>query len=1059
MKIHGVQLLKSPDLGRHSLLYLKEIGHGWFGKVMLGEVNAGHSTTQVVVKELKASASAQEQSDFLEEVQPYRLQHPALVMCLAQCTEVTPYLLIMEFCPLGDLKNYLRSCRGADADADADAEAPDPSILQRMVCDIASGLLHLHKQNFIHSDLALRNCLLTSELSVKIGDYGLSHSRYKEDYYITQDQIWVPLRWIAPELIDEVHGNLLVVDQTKNSNIWSLGVTMWELFELGNLPYRQFSDRQVLTYALKEEQLKLPKPHLQFPLSERWYEVMQFCWLQPELRPSSEEVHLLVTYLCAKGSSEAEEDFEQRWNALRPNLLGSNTHTSSAALVLTPTPLKQTQVELASSASSFPLLEHFPDSGDDLLTVTETSQGLNFEYKWEQARAEQPYCSSSTSGPLGQGNPHYQDIYYSCRESTCRGDSPTYYEPEHPGVVPVLSAHSPSISSEYYIRIEEPVECNITLDDSIVDYSPGLEACSVSPETASCKAQDSNRELHRGVGVTTSLVGLGDYSEDEDDDLTYITAGIFADFNLDYANLEEEELSPIKHTHGTPGSVDTLNLSSSMEQAFSPDNFNIPLLPKSLDSGYDTENNESPEFLFKDDQSPRIGGDFVLEMDLGQEISSNIQLKALTDKSPYRDSAYFSDYENERSPHKDGSRFFPNSDKTHLLKDVKFNYDVQHTKANVDVDVNSRRLATPGLSMLSPFPPEMGGCLTKECAPVDEELGLETDHSPEELPSELSSSMSEPSSSVQEGSSHQEDKKTGNSLPNKSLQSNCTLNEDTTDGSAEDEEIPEISSVGKDEARADVTINEDDFEDIDADSQDSLCEEPSNGPANLSTSSSLLELCGEDVRAPLEEAEEEYDSDDSESDEELRTYNIQEEDSDESEEDFSAVPVVFSDCSRASHLRSLLKMPTLLTESFCEELDKKKKAVSFFDDVTVFLFDQESPTGELSDYTFVTDTESLEEEELPLKDPETPMDTALEPEINDKRVTNELEDVVCEPNLPSPNDHPESLSCPVPSPTRSEVPKPSSVALNRFMVSRFSITHVIDPNASSVAETIDGSPN
>lgn len=28
-----VQLLKSADLGRHSLLYLKEIGHDWFGKV------------------------------------------------------------------------------------------------------------------------------------------------------------------------------------------------------------------------------------------------------------------------------------------------------------------------------------------------------------------------------------------------------------------------------------------------------------------------------------------------------------------------------------------------------------------------------------------------------------------------------------------------------------------------------------------------------------------------------------------------------------------------------------------------------------------------------------------------------------------------------------------------------------------------------------------------------------------------------------------------------------------------------------------------------------------
>ena len=41
-------------------------------KVLLGEVNAGLSTTQVVVKELKASASVQDQMQFLEEAQPYR---------------------------------------------------------------------------------------------------------------------------------------------------------------------------------------------------------------------------------------------------------------------------------------------------------------------------------------------------------------------------------------------------------------------------------------------------------------------------------------------------------------------------------------------------------------------------------------------------------------------------------------------------------------------------------------------------------------------------------------------------------------------------------------------------------------------------------------------------------------------------------------------------------------------------------------------------------------------------------------------------------------------------
>lgn len=50
----------------------------------------------------------------------------------------------------------------------------------------------------------------------------------------------------------------------------SLGVTIWELFELGNQPYRHYSDRQVLTYTVREQQLRLPQPLLKVPLAERW---------------------------------------------------------------------------------------------------------------------------------------------------------------------------------------------------------------------------------------------------------------------------------------------------------------------------------------------------------------------------------------------------------------------------------------------------------------------------------------------------------------------------------------------------------------------------------------------------------------------------------------------------------------------------------------------------------------------------------------------------------------------------------------------------------------------
>lgn len=1141
---------------------------------------------------------------------------------------------------------------------------------------------------------------------------------------------------------------------------------------------------------------------------------MQFCWLQPDLRPCSEEVHLLVTYLCAKGSSEVEEEFELRWNALKPNLLGSPSHAAApTALVLTPTlasasspGAEQPQApELASSASSsFPLLEHFSDSfhsdtGDDLLTVTETSHGLNFEYKWEQARAEQPYCSSSTFGPLGQGNPHYQDIYYSsignipdgCKSKSLTADvSPRYYEPEQPGVVPVLSAHSPSVSSEYYIRIEEQTERNInSLDENIVDYSPGLEAQSsglssdtrlsttqhnshwttaensrsaahdsdsspsvhvtiepfpkpasdaspvaldethrcfssrqddviaeqttvektqrqvclpgraTSPEsrshhghpggfldiarhqsqpvsspslgfcdpylevsavTESCfdstgpskktlpiashisidverdsgllvgrqrdedadddffvesessnwtsnhsannnslafdsrhtteswslakdtartfqsskstleaqgdldsiatntpndlgtfipqvkqsssdllsssgfpvsgkeggekegkpeqdgerpsalktlpkvhcmkspsglkqcqpgqtaaltakqrgnvwdgvstgisvhlgnarlncpEGSEKSRALGSGAGAGScsfSLAELGDYSEDEDD-ITDITAGIFADFNLDYAELEEEELSPTRNPERTLDSVETFNLSSSIpstsdpsDQAFSPDPFSNAVLPKSLDSGYDTENNESPEFIFKEladprggERSPRMGGELglVLQVGLGQALctstsTSEPPIKSLADEILYRDSDYFSDYdaEYERSPQEEGSIFCGGSENDNfhaeksrsagnnesvekLLNPGAHLPTLSQLKRCVGVNISepdtrpSSPHPAPGFSMLSPYPPQMGGCLTKESGPADENLGLDTEHSAEEPSSELTSSIgSEASSTVQEVPGGHEE---GNRRPEdcshaQSLHLDPTMNtfgdeaskeNENADRTREDEEVPDLNDVeedGDDGSEA-ARINEEDFEDIDAEecnSQDSLGEEP-NGPLELSSSSSFLELCGEQVRAPLEEAEDEYDSEDSDSDEELRTYNIRDEDSEESEDDLSVVPVVVSDCSRSSHLRSLLKMPTLLTQSFCDELERKKKAVSFFDDVTVFLFDQvgrvegaqltplislglnaelyihdhqESPTGELVDYSFSTATDSDGQEPEP----------------------------------------------------------------------------------------------
>uniref|UniRef100_T1EIS6 Protein kinase domain-containing protein n=1 Tax=Helobdella robusta TaxID=6412 RepID=T1EIS6_HELRO len=64
--------------------------------------------------------------------------------------------------------------------------------------DIVTGLDVLHNHKYVHRDLAARNCLVTSDLTVKIGDYGLAEEKFPVDYFKWQNYMF-PIRWMAPE--------------------------------------------------------------------------------------------------------------------------------------------------------------------------------------------------------------------------------------------------------------------------------------------------------------------------------------------------------------------------------------------------------------------------------------------------------------------------------------------------------------------------------------------------------------------------------------------------------------------------------------------------------------------------------------------------------------------------------------------------------------------------------------------------------------------------------------------------------------------------------------------
>ncbi|XP_028455096.1 serine/threonine-protein kinase LMTK2 [Perca flavescens] len=581
------------QVARHSLSYIQEIGSGWFGQVLLSEIYTDPGGSRVVVKELKANASAKEQNDFLQQGDPYRvLQHPNILQCMGQCVEAIPFLLVFEYCEMGDLRGYLSQQDWMFRNAEL-------LQLQRMACEIAAGVTHLHKHNFLHSDLALRNCYLTVDLTVKVGDYGIGPYRYKEDYIITEDDVFAPLRWLAPELVGERHGGVITMEQTKPSNVWALGVTLWELFENAAQPYPHLSDREVLNHVIKEQQVKLFKPQLELPYSDRWHEVLQFCWLSPDKRATAEEVHRLLIYLRMQGQKDIEEDFAQRWDALKPN-----------------PSTRQTTV----SHSSFPILEQFADDAlrqeiDEVLTVTETSKGLSFEYVWEAAKQDHYDGNYGRSGLDTTLNYHSmffpassEDIQAHFPDPAARaaGTERCNTPSGIPGIVPVFDAQKPSNGNEYYIQLEEQGESTVAENGNQgqdLDFSTGQQDFVVLQDVRLDESSTDADFFHQSIDSKDSYLPDSHIWSSLENDSPYHT-NIFTDggskqqedspsWRRSFMELPERYGNPF---HGSaPLEVQEVDTDKSYGDSFLGDCSEAPYLEDSVD--VERENTDAKRLL------------------------------------------------------------------------------------------------------------------------------------------------------------------------------------------------------------------------------------------------------------------------------------------------------------------------------------------------------------------------------------------------------------------------------------------------------------------------------
>lgn len=99
-----------------------------------------------------------------------------------------PLDLLNSLCPLSSPPTPHRA-HGPDAMILVDGQPRQAkgelglSQMLHIASQIASGMVYLASQHFVHRDLATRNCLVGANLLVKIGDFGMSRDVYSTDYY------------------------------------------------------------------------------------------------------------------------------------------------------------------------------------------------------------------------------------------------------------------------------------------------------------------------------------------------------------------------------------------------------------------------------------------------------------------------------------------------------------------------------------------------------------------------------------------------------------------------------------------------------------------------------------------------------------------------------------------------------------------------------------------------------------------------------------------------------------------------------------------------------------
>ncbi|XP_058867434.1 receptor tyrosine-protein kinase erbB-3 isoform X1 [Acipenser ruthenus] len=265
-KAHA-RILKVAELRK-----MKVLGSGVFGTVHKGVwIPEGDSVKiPVAIKTIQDRSGRQTFHEVTEHMLAMgSLDHTYLVRLLGVCPGAC-LQLVTQLSTQGSLLEHIRQKQ----------DSLSPQRLLNWCVQIAKGMYYLEEHKMVHRNLAARNVLLKSDNIVQISDFGIADLLYPDDKkYVYNDVKQTPIKWMA---LESIHFRRY----THQSDVWSYGVTVWEMMTFGNEPYAGIRPQEVPDLLEKGE--RLSQPHI---CTIDVYMVMVKCWMIDEnVRPTFKEL-------------------------------------------------------------------------------------------------------------------------------------------------------------------------------------------------------------------------------------------------------------------------------------------------------------------------------------------------------------------------------------------------------------------------------------------------------------------------------------------------------------------------------------------------------------------------------------------------------------------------------------------------------------------------------------------------------------------------------------------------------------------------------------------------